>query len=139
MAALFTILNEVEVKGLPASKIGKFEMMGGFIAVSIYLLATSSTHQYQLSLSAADIGYLILLGTVCTAFAYVMGVAVMKELTAYTVVLITNLEPVYGIILAFLIFGKRELMTPGFYQGAGIIMLAVFAYPFIKKKLNPVQ
>lgn len=139
MAALFTILNEIEVKGLSASKIGKFEMMGGFIAMSAYLAISSSSHEYNLRLNNADIGYLILLGTVCTAFAYVMGVAVMKELSAYMVVLITNLEPVYGIILAFLIFGKRELMTAGFYQGAGIILLAVFLYPFIKRKLNQVS
>ncbi len=60
----------------------------------------------------------------------------MKELSAYTVVLTTNLEPVYGIILAVLIFGKRELMTAGFYQGAAIILVAVFVYPFVKHYFN---
>ncbi|MFN5705134.1 MAG: DMT family transporter [bacterium] len=136
MAALFTILNEIEVKDLPASTIGYFEMLGGFICMSAYLLLTSFSTDYQLAISLSDSIYLIILGTVCTALAYVFGVAVMKEISAYTVVLTTNLEPVYGILLAFLIFGKDELMTPGFYQGAIIILAAVFIYPFVKKRFN---
>ena len=136
MAALFTILNEIEVKGLAASTIGYFEMLGGFICMSAYLFITSFSTDYQLALSLSDGIYLIILGTICTALAYVFGVAVMKEISAYTVVLTTNLEPVYGIILAFIIFGKSELMTPGFYQGAFIILAAVFIYPFVKKRFN---
>lgn len=136
MAAMFTILNEIEVKGLAASTIGYYEMLGGFVFMSIYLFATSFTTDYNFALSLSDSIYLIILGTVCTAMAYVFGVAVMKEISAYTVVLTTNLEPVYGIILAFLIFGKSELMTVGFYQGAIIILAAVFIYPFVKKRFN---
>ena len=135
-ATVFTILNEIEVKGLKASTIGKYEMMGGFIGISIYMLITNTQNHYQLAISSSDLLYLIILGTICTALAYVMGVAVMKELSAYTVVLTTNLEPVYGIILAVIIFGKRELMTAGFYQGAAIILIAVFVYPFVKTYFN---
>ncbi len=135
-AAIFTIFNEIEVKDLPASTIGFYEMMGGFILISLYLALTNSQNSYQLAISSSDFWYLLLLGTVCTALAYVTGVAVMKELSAYTVVLTTNLEPVYGIVLAVLIFGKRELMTAGFYQGAAIILLAVFVYPFVKGYFN---
>lgn len=136
MAAMFTILNEIEVKGLAASTIGYYEMLGGFVFMSIYLFVTSFTTDYNFALSLSDSIYLIILGTICTALAYVFGVAVMKEISAYTVVLTTNLEPVYGIILAFLIFGKKELMTAGFYQGAFIILAAVFIYPFVKKRFN---
>jgi drug/metabolite transporter (DMT)-like permease len=135
-AALFTILNEIEVKDLPASTIGSYQMIGGFLCLSAYLALTNHQHNYQFAISMSDFGYLVLLGTVCTALAYVTGVAVMKELSAYTVVLTTNLEPVYGIVLAVLIFGKRELMTAGFYQGAAIILLAVFVYPFVKRYFN---
>lgn len=135
-AALFTILNEMEVQDLPASTIGTYEMVGGFIFLSGYLALTNGQNHYQFAISTSDLGYLILLGTVCTALAYVTGVAVMKELSAYTVVLTTNLEPVYGIILAVIIFGKRELMTAGFYQGSAIILLAVFIYPFVKGYFN---
>jgi drug/metabolite transporter (DMT)-like permease len=135
-AALFTILNEIEVQDLPASTIGSYQMLGGFLCLSAYLALTNDQNKYQFAISISDFGYLLLLGTVCTALAYVTGVAVMKELSAYTVVLTTNLEPVYGIVLAVLIFGKRELMTSGFYQGAAIILLAVFVYPFVKRYFN---
>ena len=135
-ATVFTILNEIEVKGLKASTIGKYEMIGGFVCISLYMLLTNAQNNYQLNISSSDLIYLLVLGTVCTALAYVMGVAVMKELSAYTVVLTTNLEPVYGIILAVIIFGKRELMTAGFYQGAAIILVSVFVYPFVKTYFN---
>ncbi len=135
-AALFTIFNEIEVKDIPASTISTYEMIGGFITISIYLLLTDHQANYQMNISISDWLYLILMGTICTALAYVLGVEVMKELSAYTVVLTTNLEPVYGIVLAVLIFGKKELMTAGFYQGAAIILVSVFIYPFVKGYFN---
>jgi drug/metabolite transporter (DMT)-like permease len=83
--------------------------------------------------------YLILLGTICTALAYMVAVEVMKELSAFTVILTTNLEPVYGIILALIIFGEKEQMNSGFYLGAFIILGTVFLYPVIKRRLKHVQ
>ena len=76
------------------------------------------------------------LGTICTALAYVAGVAVMRTLSAFRVALVTNLEPVYGIILAFLIFGAKEQMSAGFYIGSLLILSAVFLYPVYKRRKN---
>lgn len=136
MAALFTILNEKAVKNTHPAVISFYEMAGGFLFLSIYLLLTYHSADYNFILSVSDWFYLILLGTVCTALAYVIGVAVMKELSAYTVVLTTNLEPVYGILMAFLFFGNKELMSGGFYQGAAVILGTVFFYPFVKRGFN---
>ncbi|GAA4133544.1 hypothetical protein GCM10022216_05680 [Sphingobacterium kyonggiense] len=112
-----------------------YEMIGAFLVVSI-MLAVVGQFDQQLYLSQSDFLYLLLLGGLCTAFAYVLGVAVMKELSAFTVALTTNLEPVYGIILALMIFGHREAMSTGFYFGAIIILGAVFIYPYLKTKLK---
>ena len=87
-------------------------------------------------LSTSDTIYLLILGIICTSIAYVAGVSVMKYLTAFRVALITNLEPIYGIVLAFLFFGKSEQMTPGFYAGALIIFSSIFLYPYAKSKLE---
>jgi drug/metabolite transporter (DMT)-like permease len=87
-------------------------------------------------LNQSDLLYLLLLGVVCTAIAYVLGVAVMRELSAFTVALTTNMEPVYGIILALLIFGQKETMSTGFYFGAVIVLTAVFIYPYLKTKIK---
>jgi drug/metabolite transporter (DMT)-like permease len=78
----------------------------------------------------------MVLGTICTALAYVAGVAVMRTLSAFRVALITNLEPVYGIILAFLLFGAKEQMSGGFYVGSLLILSAVFLYPIYKRRRN---
>jgi drug/metabolite transporter (DMT)-like permease len=65
----------------------------------------------------------------------------MKRLSVFTINLTINLEPVYGIMLAVLIFGERERMTPEFYLGTAIILISVLAYPVFnfwnkKKKLS---
>ncbi len=139
MASIFTILNEKAVKKIEAASISFYEMLGGLAFLSAYMLLNPSGEHFQMQLSNADSFYLIILGTVCTAIAYVLGVAVMKELSAYTVVLTTNLEPLYGIVLAYLIFGSKELMSAGFYQGASLILVAVFSYPLIKSRLQAKQ
>ena len=136
MASLFTTINSKQIQNRSAEIISFYEMTGGFLALSIYLFISGNFNHFNFHLSGSDFAYLFLLGTVCTAMAYVMGVAVMKELSAYTVVLTTNLEPVYGIILAYFIFGDKEHMTSGFYMGAGLILSTVFIYPIIKRRLN---
>src|SRR5690606_29895639 len=87
-------------------------------------------------LSNSDIIYLFILGTFCTSIAYVAGVLVMKELSAFRVALVTNLEPLYSILLALFIFGKDEQMTTGFYTGAAVILLTIFIYPIAKNKIE---
>lgn len=132
-ASLFTIFNSKFARRSSAITISLVEMTGGFIAVTAYLICTSALSVPVLHLSLPDFGYLMILSTVCTAMAYVMGVAVMQTLSPITVVLTTSLEPVYGIILAYLFFGKKEQMSNGFYIGAVIILAAVLSYPLLKK------
>lgn len=134
-ASIFSIFNARMVKKASPTIITFYEMIGAFLVVSI-MLAVVGQFDGQLYLSQSDFLYLLLLGGLCTAFAYVLGVAVMKELSAFTVALTTNLEPVYGIILALMIFGHREAMSTGFYFGAIIILGAVFIYPYLKTKLK---
>lgn len=134
-ASIFSILNGKMVKKSNPAIITFYEMIGAWIVVSILMLY-SNQFTAEMDLSVTDLIYLLVLGSVCTAFAYVLGVAVMKELSAFTVALTTNLEPVYGIILAILIIGHKEKMSGGFYAGAIIIMGAVFVYPLIKTKIQ---
>src|SRR5580698_6366811 len=93
-------------------------------------LPVSYTRLYQqMILKNADIGYLLILGTICTSLAYVAGVSVMREFSAFKVALITNLEPVYGIILAFIFFNDIHELRPGFWVGAIIILSTIFLFP----------
>jgi drug/metabolite transporter (DMT)-like permease len=133
-ASLFSVINSTLIKKNDAVIIGFYEMFGALIWITLYRLADQSLLKETFTLSTSDWIYLGILGTVCTAVAYVAGVSVMKNLSAFRVALITNLEPVYGIILAFLFFGVKEAMTTGFYLGATIILGTVFLYPIYKKR-----
>ena len=82
--------------------------------------------------------WLILLGTVATAFAFVISVEVLRALSPFTVALTINLEPVYSILIALLLFPETEVMTGWFYLGAAIILGALFVDAYMKKNaLNP--
>ncbi|MFC4871094.1 DMT family transporter [Negadavirga shengliensis] len=75
--------------------------------------------------------WLLVLSQVCTVFAFSVSVELMKRLTAFAINLTVNLEPVYGILLAVMVFGEKEKMTSGFYWGTLIIVGSVCLYPFI--------
>jgi drug/metabolite transporter (DMT)-like permease len=132
MASLFSIINSNLVKKNNATTISFYEMVGAFLWISIYILLFEKIDNGFI-LDKADFIYLMLLGTVCTAAAYVAGVAVMTELSAFKVALVTNLEPIYGIILAWLFFGQKEIMSWGFYLGAAIILGTIFLYPYFQR------
>lgn len=138
-ASIFSIINSKQIQNRPAPIISFYELIGAWVWVSLYLLISEGL-KAPVSLNPSDLFFLLILGTVCTSLAYVAGVAVMKELSAFRVALITNLEPVYGIILAFMFFGKREQMTPGFYAGAIIVLGTIFLYPYLKSiKRKPIS
>jgi drug/metabolite transporter (DMT)-like permease len=132
--SIFSIINSTFVQKTEAKIIGFYEMAGAFFWITLYRLFDHSLLTETFHLAGSDWLYLILLGTICTALAYVAGVSVMRTLSAFRVALITNLEPVYGIILAFIFFGSKEKMTLGFYIGALLILGAVFLYPVYKSR-----
>ncbi|WP_118193125.1 DMT family transporter [Albibacterium indicum] len=132
LASCFSIINSKLVSKGSATTISFYEMTGAFFWISIYM-AITNMYDSRMNLAPSDLKYLLLLGTVCTATAYVLAVVVMKELSAFTVALTTNLEPVYGIILAWIFFGTQEKMSIGFYAGAVIVLGTVFSYPYVKK------
>lgn len=130
--SLFSICNARMVKAHSPLTIGLWEMLGAWLWISIFMLFSGS-FDASLYLKASDLLYLMLLGTVCTSAAYVAGIAVMREFSAFRVALITNLEPVYGIVLAWLILQKQEQMSLGFYAGAAIVLIAIFLYPYARR------
>tara|TARA_R110000850_G_scaffold92173_1_gene195898 strand:- start:363 stop:1214 length:852 start_codon:yes stop_codon:yes gene_type:complete len=137
LAACFSVLNSKLVKGNTPFRITFLEMIGGWLAISafaIYGLASGSIQLSQFALSGMDWVYLIVLGSICTAYAFIESVTVMKHLSSYTVLLTTNLEPIYGILLALIIFGDSEKMNPYFYVGAAIILSTVVMDALIKRR-----
>ena len=147
--AIFSIFNSKFVKKYDQFTITFYEMIGAFLSVTVFLSFYQVVAQepFVMQPMAWEWLWIMILSLVCTVYAYPMGVRLMKRFSVFTVNLTVNLEPVYGIVLAFLIFGEKEKMSPNFYFGAAIILLAVFSYPVLmylssqrkKKKLAVLQ
>ena len=132
VGVMFTIFNGKLIQKHDSTVITLYEFFAGFIFVSIYLIYDGRFTPAFFQLSQKDWGYLILLSSVCTAYAFTASVNVMKKLSPYTVMLTTNLEPVYGIFLAFLIIGDSEKMSLPFYVVSIVIFLTVIANGVVK-------
>lgn len=132
LSALFAVLNGLFVKDYAPDTISFWQMFFGFLAISIYLLVTDGFTDEFLNLKNTDWLYLVILSSICTAYAFIESVRIMKYLSPYTVMLTINLEPIYGIILALLIFGEKEQMNPEFYYGAIIVLCVVLLNGVLK-------
>ncbi len=137
LSSLFTVINGKFSTRHNPYMITFYEMIGACIGTvaffPVYLRYFAGENQLQLSPSAMDWLYLAILAIICTVYAYSISVELMKRMSAFTINLTVNMEPVYGIILAYLIFREAEKMTSGFYFGTLIILLSVLAYPILNK------
>ena len=134
LSTIFAIINGKFAKEHNATAISFYELLGGIFFFSLYLLFTGQFTPQFFSLSFDDWKWLFILGTVCTGYAQIAAVKVMKTITPYTMMLTINLEPVYGIILALLVFKKSEHMDSTFYIGAGIILVTVIINGILKNR-----
>ena len=136
LASWFTVLNGVLIQKTNAKLISFYELLGAFIIVSVYLLFTNGTDLSKLTVPFEDIKWLVILATLCTAFAFIMSVEVMKKIAPYTVTISVNLEPIYSIILALIIWPESETMSFGFYMGTIIVIATIFLNAILKKRLK---
>lgn len=134
LGALFSVINGLLVARYPAMSISLYELFSGVLVITVYLLITGGITPKLFVLQVSDWWYLIVLALVCTTYAFVASIHVMKWLSPYTVMLTINLEPVYGILLALFILGDTEYMKPQFYYGAAVILLTVLANGIIKNR-----
>lgn len=134
LASLFGVLNRQLTQKYDFMLISVYEMTAGALLVNLYIQFTGGYANPFLHISGADWLWLLLLSWVCTTYAFVGIVYLLRHLSAYTVALAINLEPVYGILFAFFIFGNSEHMDSGFYLGALLIMAAISIYPVLKRR-----
>lgn len=135
LSALFSVINGLMVKKCEPEVITIHELFGGWVFLILILILQMifGTREFSsISISSMDLLWLLLLGIFATAYAFIQSVSVMKELSPFTVVLSINMEPVYGIILAFFIFGESERMSNEFYFGTLIILSSVLINGYLK-------
>ena len=134
MGVVFTLINGKLVEKEKPTLISFYELSIGVLLISVFLGFQNGFTPDFFQVSQSDWIFIFILASFCTAYAFIGGVHVMKYISPYTVVLTVNLEPVYGIILAFVIFGENERMNPMFYVGALIILSTVIANGILKNK-----
>ncbi|MBF4473215.1 DMT family transporter [Flavobacterium sp. HJJ] len=132
LGVVFTLMNGKLIVDHDPSLISFYEFLAGFIFISIYFLFRGSFTADFFMLSAKNWILILVLASVCTAYAFTASIRVMRRLTPYTVMLTTNLEPVYGIVLAYFIIGGKEKMSTEFYIGAVVIVITVLLNGVIK-------
>lgn len=140
LAVLFSVLNKKYVDRAGTVEITLLEMWSSWLFLSLilpfYFLWSGEGFADMLPPSLNDWLYLLVLALLCTTLAYVLALYALKELSAFASNLTVNLEPVYGILLAVIILREDKDLSSEFYLGAGMIILAVLIYPFVKRKFE---
>lgn len=138
--ALFSVFNAMFVKHTHPYVITFYEMTGAFACTALFLPIYKNTwaagHHLQLVPLPIDWVYIGILSLVCSVYAYSAYIELLKRLSVFFVQLSLNLEPLYGIVMAVLIFGESEKMHASFYVGTAIILCAILAYPLLQRKLS---
>lgn len=135
MASLFSVFSSRIAHKWDSTVITFYQMLGGVLILTLVIPFMGSDMVNFTIPSGMDLVYLIILATVCTAYTFIAVMKLMKSLSAFTVVLTINLEPVYGIIMAYFIFGESETMSPKFYIGTLVIVSTVFLNSWIKGRI----
>lgn len=133
LAALYSVLTKQMVVRWPASVIGFYQMTGAMLGVLLGLPLVGGGEGLALP-AGGDWLSLLVLAWGCTVAAYMGYLDALTRVSVFTVNVIYNLEPVYGILLALLFFGEAEKMSPEFYAGAGVIVAVVLALPWAKQR-----
>lgn len=134
LAALFSVLNKPLVKDYDPVAMTAIQLSSGWfflclLAPFFYLYNPEASFLPE----GLSIVYLLILAFVCTSFAYVINLNALKELSTFSVNLTINMEPVYSIILAYVILAENKELESGFYFGAAIIIVSVFIHPLLNR------
>ncbi len=137
LGSLFPIYNRQFLQRMNVETLLTYQQTGGFIALSIFLpfyLQRSPVN--TIFPGWADLGWLLVLSWICSVIAFQFSSYALKKLSAFTVNLTYNLEPVYGILLAFIIFHENQYLSKWFFVGFGIIAATLVIHLFILRRVE---
>lgn len=135
IGAFFNILNKDIVRKVPSSVVSFYEISSGFIVLTVLLpFYIGYFHPVKLLPDTTDWLLLLVLGIVCTHITLVLSLNALKHLSAFTLNLAINLEPIYAITLAFVIYQENTQLNKYFFIGAGIIMLSVLLHSWFERE-----
>jgi drug/metabolite transporter (DMT)-like permease len=133
LGTIFSVFNGQLYGKTSSGNIIFYEIFGGFLVISLYYVFSGQISQIG-EISYRDLALLTLLASVFTAYPMFESVNLMKYISPFTLILTVNLEPIYGIILAFFIFGESEKMSAVFYGASLVMILAIVINGVIKAR-----
>jgi len=136
LSALFAVINANFIKEHNASVISFYELLFAVILISIIILFQNGFSTEFFKLTSKDWIFVGILGSICTAYALTASTNLLKKISPFTMMLTVNLEPVYGILLALVVFKGSEKMNMNFYYGAILIFVGVILNGYIKTKMK---
>jgi len=136
LSVIFGLINGKLIKQTSPLVISIYELLGGVILTTLILIFIGDFSFDFFNISKVDWFWLLLLGSVCTAYAFVISVKVLKHLTPYSLMISINMEPVYGIILAIIILNENTVLSTEFYIGFILIFISVILNGIIKLRKN---
>lgn len=139
LAATFAIFNKKYIKDHHPTRITFLELGSAWVFLTVilgFMLISGQEVGALLPEGWLDWVYLLILAFLCTNLAYTLSLRALRHISAFAANLTINLEPVYGIILAWLLLNEQDELSPGFYWGVVIILLAVFSYPLIRRVMS---
>nr|MBK9650660.1 DMT family transporter [Bacteroidota bacterium] len=138
MGSVFTIFNKKFVANHVPTTVTFLELSGGFLFLTLILPVYFGITSFSFQIPGAwDFLFLMLLSIVCTTLAFSLSLIALQKLNAFVLNLSVNLEPLYSIILAILIFKENTDLNGGFYLGTAIILGAVFIHGLLQFKARP--
>ncbi len=139
-ASIFSVLNGVIIQNktnsISSPVLSFIELTAALVGLTIFLAVQGNLNYNFFTISGDDTFLIFLLAAVCTVYPFIASVNLMKHLTPYTINLTVNLEGVYGIILAGIIFKENKELSLTFYLGFLLILLAIFLNAFLKQKMS---
>jgi drug/metabolite transporter (DMT)-like permease len=126
LASIFSVLNKKEVDKQPAQMMMVYELTGGLFLLTLLMpLYLNYFNVVKIFPTLSDIGWLLILSWLCTVLAMDLILQALKKVSAFTQNLTLNLEPVYGILLAFVVYQENKQLGTPFYLGISCIVLSV--------------
>lgn len=126
LAALFSVLNKKQVADAEPTVMMLYELTGGLVILTLLMPAYAYFFpETSIIPTISDLGWLLVLSWLCTIVAMQLMLDSLKKVSAFTQNLSLNLEPVYAIIMAFILFDENKYLSNSFYYGVGLIILSV--------------
>lgn len=134
--SFFTVINSTFANKMDAYQVSIIELLSVLFFSTIYFICFDWEHFPNFIMEPMDYVWILILGVLCTVYTFVASIHLMKHLSPFTISLTVNLEPVYAILLAFVIFKEYKFLSVDFFIGTTILIFLILSYPIIKRKFK---